>query len=75
LEKIETKLQSIEQQINKFSEERGKLTSQVDTLKHDLSQREVMFYLKHEKECFIRYKTRECSTSVLSLIKHELRVF
>ena len=34
-----------------------------------------MYYLKNEQECFIRFKTRARSASVLGLIKHELRVF
>ena len=32
-------------------------------------------YLKHEANCFIRYKTRERSLCVLYLIKQGLRVF
>ena len=34
-----------------------------------------VLYLKNEQECFIRYRTRERSLSVLYLIKHGLRVF
>jgi hypothetical protein len=29
-----------------------------------------MYYLKHEHDCFVRYKTRERSWSVFCLIKH-----
>jgi hypothetical protein len=32
--------------------------------------RNCMYYLKHEQERFIRFKTRERSSSVLYLIKH-----
>ena len=33
-----------------------------------------MYYLKHEHECFIRYKTRGAAERFIS-DKHELRVF
>ena len=46
MEKIETKLKLIEEKINKFNEERGKLTLQMDILKDDLAQRKVPYVMK-----------------------------
>ena len=43
VEKIETQLKLLEEKIDKFNQERGKLTSEMDALKDDLAQRKVLY--------------------------------
>ena len=48
---------------------------QIYFCREHMSTVSFLYYLKHEQECFIRYEIRERSSSVLYLIKQELRTF